>query len=88
MLIVSVNTYCTKINPTDIGTDILPVVDNVHTFDTVLRVYADNYLFNDSSIVNYRQDHALGMMILNLEKQRSTYLSAVPSQAHEIYAFL
>jgi len=82
MLIVSVNTYCTKINPTDIGTDILPVVDNVHTFDTVLRVYADNYLFNDSSIVNYRQDHALGMIADDPQfgkTEGQIYLSVVPS---------
>lgn len=82
MLIVSVNTNCTKINPTDIGTDILPVVDNVHTFDTVLRVYADNYLFNDSSIVNYGQDHALGMIADDPQfgkTEAQIYFSLVPT---------
>lgn len=51
---------CTKITPTDIGSDLLPVVDNVHTFETYLRVYSDNYLMKDSSVVNYTDDHALG----------------------------
>lgn len=82
ILILSANTYCTKINPTDIGTDILPVVDNVYTFDTVLRVYADNYLYNDSSIVNYAQPHALGMIADDPQfgkTEGQIYLSVVPA---------
>lgn len=59
-LAIVLNTHCTKITPTDIGTDLLPVVDNVHTFETALRVYADNFLMNDSSVINYADDHALG----------------------------
>ena len=84
MLILSANTYCTKINPTDIGTDILPAVDNVHTFDTVLRVYADNYLYNDSSIVTYGQAHALGMIADDPEfgkTEGQIYFSVVPMAA-------
>jgi hypothetical protein len=61
-LAIILNTHCTKITPTDIGTDLLPVVDNVHTFETSLRVYADNLLMNDSSVINYSDDHALGII--------------------------
>ncbi|MCO5235162.1 MAG: DUF4270 domain-containing protein [Chitinophagaceae bacterium] len=60
--IVFFNNSCTKITPTDIGTDLLPAVDNVHTFETYLRVYADNYLMKDSSVINYTDDHALGII--------------------------
>ncbi|HRP58217.1 DUF4270 family protein, partial [Agriterribacter sp.] len=61
-LAIVLNTHCTKITPTDIGTDLLPVVDNVHTFETSLRVYSDNFLMNDSSVINYPDDHALGII--------------------------
>ena len=74
-------TSCTKITPTDIGADLLPAVDNVTTFDTTLRVYADNYLFNDSSRVNYAQNHALGVIEDDPEfgkTESQIYLSLVP----------
>lgn len=73
---------CTKINPTDIGTDLLPVVDNVHTFDTTLRVYADNYLFNDSSRVNPFSENALGLIEDDPQfgkTEAQIYLSVVPA---------
>lgn len=53
---------CTKINPTDIGTDLLPAIDNIHTFDTTLRVYADNFLFDDSTTISLYEPHALGLI--------------------------
>ncbi len=58
---------CTKIKTTDIGTDLLPAVDNVHTFDTTLEIISTNYLFGDSAVpvvgrdVNgITADHVLG----------------------------
>jgi hypothetical protein len=41
---------CTKIKSTDIGTDLLPAIDNVHTFDTTLELITNNYLFGDSAV--------------------------------------
>lgn len=41
---------CTKIKSTDIGTDLLPIVDNVITFDTTLEVTTENGLVSDSSL--------------------------------------
>ncbi len=78
---IALYTSCTKITPTDIGADLLPAVDNVTTFDTTLRVYADNYLFNDSSRVNYAQNHALGVIEDDPEfgkTESQIYLSLVP----------
>jgi hypothetical protein len=40
---------CTKIKSTDIGADLIPAVDNVNTFDTVLDVVVNNYLYPDST---------------------------------------
>ena len=41
---------CTKVKSTDIGTELLPAVDNISTFDTSLEVIAVNRLFGDSAI--------------------------------------
>ena len=41
---------CTKIKTTEIGTDLIPVVDNVLTFDTSLTVVTNNFLFGDSAL--------------------------------------
>lgn len=53
---------CTKLDPTDIGTELLPPIDNITTFDTTLRVYADNYLFDDSTRVALWETHTLGLI--------------------------
>lgn len=79
-----VYTGCTKITPTDIGTDLLPVVDNVHTFDTSLRVYADNYLFNDTTRLGFTGEHALGIIEDDPEFGKTdaqVYLSIVPGSS-------
>ncbi len=41
---------CTKIKGTDIGSELLPIVDNITTFDTTLEVITENYLFGDSAL--------------------------------------
>lgn len=73
---------CTKITPTDIGTDLLPAVDNVHTFDTVLRVHTANYLFDDSTRVSESQPHALGLIEDDPEFGKTDariYMSVIPN---------
>ncbi len=83
-LAVILNTQCTKITPTDIGTDLLPAVDNIQTFEASLRVYADNYLTNDSSRINYSEDHALGIIADDPEFGRTegqVYFAVVPTSA-------
>lgn len=54
---------CTKIDTTTIGKDLIPAVDNIHTFDTVLNVVANN--FDDLSVCDsvVRNDlHVLGII--------------------------
>lgn len=41
---------CTKIKTTEIGADLLPDIDRVQTFDTLLPVVTTNYLFGDSAM--------------------------------------
>jgi hypothetical protein len=53
---------CTKIDTTNLGANLLPVVDNIHTFDTTLAVIANNFdpVACDSV---YRSDlHAVGII--------------------------
>ncbi|HLO80238.1 MAG TPA: DUF4270 family protein [Chitinophagaceae bacterium] len=40
---------CTKIKTTDIGSELIPAVDNITTFDTTLEVITENFLFPDST---------------------------------------
>ncbi len=51
---------CTKLDTTDIGSDVLPAVDNVNTFDTILNINSTQGLFNDSTYISKYDDHALG----------------------------
>ncbi len=60
-LFISLFTWnCTKLDTTDIGSDLLPAVDNVHTFDTILNIITTQNLFNDTTIIERGDDHALG----------------------------
>ncbi len=53
---------CTKIDTTNLGQNLIPVVDNIHTFDTTLSVIADNFDTTACDSV-YRSDlHALGFI--------------------------
>ncbi len=47
---------CTKIKSTDLGSDLLPAIDNVMTFDTTLEVIVNNYFFTDSASPRLGQD--------------------------------
>ena len=52
---------CTKLDTTDIGSDLLPAVDNVHTFDTTLVINSSQGYFNDTTTaVGLGDDHVLG----------------------------
>ena len=51
---------CTKIDTTNIGSDLLPVVDNVNTFDTLINVIANNFDSTDCAKVYSGDDHVLG----------------------------
>jgi Domain of unknown function (DUF4270) len=61
LFLAFINWGCSKLDTTDIGSDLLPAVDNVNTFDTVLTITTTQGIFDqDSTIVNYSDDHVLG----------------------------
>jgi hypothetical protein len=51
---------CSKIDTTTLGSNLIPDVDNVNTFDTILDVISHNILLGDSTTVLYNENHALG----------------------------
>ncbi len=53
---------CNKIDTTTLGGDLIPDVDNVKTFETILDVVSDNQLFDDTTRMLYNSDHALGII--------------------------
>ena len=53
---------CEKIDTTDIGDDLIPAVDNVHTFDTIMDVITDNFLLPDSTRILRSEAHAWGVI--------------------------
>ncbi len=78
-------TRCTKLDPTDIGADLLPPIDNITTFDTTLRVYANNYLSQDSTRVGLWETHTLGLIDDDPvfgKTEASIYLSLVPNSTN------
>jgi Domain of unknown function (DUF4270) len=55
------NTGCAKFDTTDIGSDLLPAVDNVHTFETILPITTVQGIFSqDSTVISRVDDHVLG----------------------------
>jgi hypothetical protein len=61
LLISLIAWNCTKLDTTDIGSDLLPVVDNVHTFaDTLLINSTQETYFSDSTYISKYDDYAVG----------------------------
>ena len=53
-------TACTKIESTQLGSDLIPVVDNVNTFETILPVVANNYIDDAEYRLNRGNPHMVG----------------------------
>jgi hypothetical protein len=53
---------CTKVDTTQLGSDLIPVVDNVNTFDTILNVETDLFELPDSTRIAPSVAHALGFV--------------------------
>ncbi len=59
---------CTKIDTTKLGIELIPTVDNIHTFETTLDVVANTYAFptdvNDTTVPKLSKGslHALGYL--------------------------
>jgi hypothetical protein len=59
-LMVLMATACTKIETTTLGGDLIPAIDNINTFDTILEVNAINEIPTDSTRIFYNDPHVLG----------------------------
>ena len=73
---------CKKIDTTDVGIDLIPTVDNITTFDTVLDVITNNELSYDSARVIREEDHALGLIQNDPDFGKTTaeiYFSLTPN---------
>lgn len=58
------NWSCNKLDTTDLGSDLLPAVDNVRTFADTLQIITTQGIFSpDSTIVTRTEDHAIGHTI-------------------------
>ncbi len=53
---------CQKIDTTSLGGNLIPDVDNINTFDTILSVITSNYYMDDSTKIGRTENHALGYM--------------------------
>ena len=61
-LFAVINWNCSKLDTTNIGSDLLPAVDNVTTFDTLLTINTTQGIFNDTTRMSRGNDHALGVI--------------------------
>ena len=60
--IVVVNWGCTKLDTTTLGSDLIPVVDNINTFADTLDIITTQGIFNDSFKIGRAENHALGLI--------------------------
>ena len=60
LLISLFSLNCTKLDTTDIGSDQLPIVDNVNTFADTLLINSTQGYFNDSTTIGKYDDYAVG----------------------------
>lgn len=72
--LVAFFSHCTKIKGTDIGSELIPTVDNITTFDTSFEVIATTNLIPDSMLPRLGRDYSgnagqyiLGYMSNNLQ---------------------
>lgn len=63
LCVFSVFFSCTKIDTTNLGNELIPAVDNVNTFETVLDIITNNVLLpQDTTQMPYNLDHAIGII--------------------------
>lgn len=61
VLIITIGIGCTKLDTTTLGADLI-TVDNVNTFSDTLTVNATQGIFNDSTILQKGDNHAIGVI--------------------------
>jgi hypothetical protein len=82
---------CKKINEaTELGSDLIPEVDNINTFELLLETETDNSLLNDTTDLVYQDDAAIGS--LNDPEfgktEGSAYFSISSAAGYPKYPFL
>lgn len=55
-----INWSCTKLDTTTLGSDLIPAVDNIHTFSETISINSTQGYFNDTTEVLPTENHALG----------------------------
>ena len=55
-----INLSCNKLDTTDIGSDLIPPIDNVSTFEMTLPITTTQGIFNDSTVLASTDDHVVG----------------------------
>jgi hypothetical protein len=60
ILVVLVNWGCTKLDTTTLGSDLIPVVDNVNTFADTLDIITTQGIFDDSFKITKSDNNILG----------------------------
>lgn len=60
IFLVIVNWGCTKLDTTTLGSDLIPVVDNVHTFADTLDIVTTQGVFDDTLKVTRNENNILG----------------------------
>lgn len=60
LLLLISYTACTKIEKTTLGGELIPEVDYVYTFDSILPVVSNNFLSIDSTRITAGSDHLAG----------------------------
>ncbi|MBL7696703.1 MAG: DUF4270 family protein [Chitinophagaceae bacterium] len=82
---------CNKIDTTDLGSGLIPEIDNVNTFDTILPVTSDNFFSSeDSRKMIYSQAHGIGIIDNDAEFGTTSvhlYTAFAPSASHS-YPFV
>ncbi len=82
---------CNKIDATDLGSGIIPEIDNVNTFDTTISVISDNFFSNEDTVrMIYTARHSVGFIENDPEfGQTSTLLyTAFAPSATRTYPFV
>jgi hypothetical protein len=80
---------CTKVDTTTLGSNLIPVVDNVNTFDTTLEVQTDLFALPDSTLIPSNADHALGTLHDGFfgTTTAGIYVSLSPASGYAVHPF-
>lgn len=62
VFLITISFSCTKISSTDIGSGLIPPVDNVNTFDTSLLVETQTFYNNFDPVVYKQDEHVIGVL--------------------------